>query len=500
MTDVRALSEAGLIHLVDRLRRGTILPAESDQLDAGIRAMAANLKAAETERDLAIAHDRQPYPTTWAHEQACTALATHRRRADTAETAMARVRGLTALWATRTDQLKRAAELLGEALADGAEPEETEARATLATPLICSDERHQALVSVLRTELAWQEAVTSDYRVESTALRRKLAAFHEGEEEHLDEHSIATPAQLIWRWNRTTPAKRLEVAKQIQWAQATASRCFMEGHAERPTRPAGEQHRYDRATPQEGRFPYRDVQGRCPACGKTSLFLGDGGYITCSRLECPEPDAASTALERQPVRAAAPAAAAAPDLEPDDIVLTTERGRALTVVQAPHRSSMALNMITEHKAYLRMPTPDLIEIANQVVYRVTGYDAAACTLLLELAEDWRPNPTQAEPVDLPAFMNVTEYRHDRGHQAWAWRCWGQGDCKGWLATDMGSEEHARQGAARHLAESHVSAKTLRLPEPLSAERYEGIKARWLQAHGNPQAANHEPYNAKEQQS
>ena len=26
------------------------------------------------ERDLAIAHDRQPYPTAWAYEQACKAL------------------------------------------------------------------------------------------------------------------------------------------------------------------------------------------------------------------------------------------------------------------------------------------------------------------------------------------------------------------------------------------------------------------------------------------
>ncbi|MCP3820098.1 DUF6085 family protein [Streptomyces sp. A3M-1-3] len=43
-----------------------------------------------------------------------------------------------------------------------------------------------------------------------------------------------------------------------------------------------------------------DVQGRCPACGWESLFLGDGGYVTCFRLECPEPDAASTVLERRP--------------------------------------------------------------------------------------------------------------------------------------------------------------------------------------------------------
>lgn len=43
-------------------------------------------------------------------------------------------------------------------------------------------------------------------------------------------------------------------------------------------------------------FP--NVQGQCPACGHHGLFLGSGGYVTCSWLECPEPDAASTLLER----------------------------------------------------------------------------------------------------------------------------------------------------------------------------------------------------------
>lgn len=37
------------------------------------------------ERDLAIAHDRQPYPTAWAYEQACTALRKQREGADGAE-------------------------------------------------------------------------------------------------------------------------------------------------------------------------------------------------------------------------------------------------------------------------------------------------------------------------------------------------------------------------------------------------------------------------------
>lgn len=41
------------------------------------------------------------------------------------------------------------------------------------------------------------------------------------------------------------------------------------------------------------------VQGRCPACGMTGLFVGSGGYVTCSHFECPEPDAASTVLEHR---------------------------------------------------------------------------------------------------------------------------------------------------------------------------------------------------------
>lgn len=33
-----------------------------------------------------------------------------------------------------------------------------------------------------------------------------------------------------------------------------------------------------------------DIQGRCPACRGNNLFLGNDGYITCSRLDCPRPD------------------------------------------------------------------------------------------------------------------------------------------------------------------------------------------------------------------
>lgn len=39
-----------------------------------------------------------------------------------------------------------------------------------------------------------------------------------------------------------------------------------------------------------------EIAGRCPACKWASLFVGVGGHITCSRLECPAPFAADDAL------------------------------------------------------------------------------------------------------------------------------------------------------------------------------------------------------------
>ncbi|UDM00047.1 hypothetical protein [Streptomyces longhuiensis] len=58
-------------------------------LDDGQHMIAAVMAVADAEhaelrreRDLAIAHDRQPYPTAWAYEQACAAL---RRKTDTIE-------------------------------------------------------------------------------------------------------------------------------------------------------------------------------------------------------------------------------------------------------------------------------------------------------------------------------------------------------------------------------------------------------------------------------
>ncbi|MFD9763213.1 DUF6085 family protein [[Kitasatospora] papulosa] len=60
---------------------------------------------------------------------------------------------------------------------------------------------------------------------------------------------------------------------------------------------------------------YPDVQGRCPACGNTRLYLGDGGYVTCPRLDCPEPDAASTLLEENAGTTSVTIEPALPDLD-----------------------------------------------------------------------------------------------------------------------------------------------------------------------------------------
>jgi len=50
------------------------------------------LEEAQRERDLAIAHDRQPYPTAWAYEQVCKARDKHQARAEQAEAARERLR------------------------------------------------------------------------------------------------------------------------------------------------------------------------------------------------------------------------------------------------------------------------------------------------------------------------------------------------------------------------------------------------------------------------
>jgi hypothetical protein len=38
------------------------------------------------------------------------------------------------------------------------------------------------------------------------------------------------------------------------------------------------------------------VRGKCPSCGSYSLFLAQGGYITCAKLDCKDPCSAGDVL------------------------------------------------------------------------------------------------------------------------------------------------------------------------------------------------------------
>jgi len=74
---------------------------------------------------------------------------------------------------------------------------------------------------------------------------------------------------------------------------------------------------------------FADVQGRCPACHGKSLFLGDGGYVTCSRIDCPEPDAASTLLETPAPASHGPRPEAGTDGDPAPLQIPLDAARSL---------------------------------------------------------------------------------------------------------------------------------------------------------------------------
>lgn len=127
------------------------------------------------------------------------------------------------------------------------------------------------------------------------------------------------------------------------------------------------------------------VQGRCPACRGTCLFLGSGGHVTCSRLDCPNPTLADEQLHGETDQAGV-----------GDIQLTRHLGRGLTVDTAPRRSRIALTVLADAKWGATMVGDDQINIADQVLYRVVGYDPGTTSLIVELVEDWRPAAQHVE--------------------------------------------------------------------------------------------------------
>jgi hypothetical protein len=76
-----------------------------------------------------------------------------------------------------------------------------------------------------------------------------------------------------------------------------------------------------------------------------------------------------------------------------EIQLTRKLGHGLIVETAPPRTRMALAVLANTGWGARVQGADCINIGDQVLYRVTGYDPEHAALLLELVEDWRPAPT-----------------------------------------------------------------------------------------------------------
>lgn len=77
------------------------------------------------------------------------------------------------------------------------------------------------------------------------------------------------------------------------------------------------------------------------------------------------------------------------DPEYGDVQVTRHLGLGVKVDAAPQRSKMAVSFLAHPGFYVRVEDGDIV-LADQVVYRITGYDPADCTLTLELVKDWRP--------------------------------------------------------------------------------------------------------------
>lgn len=97
------------------------------------------------------------------------------------------------------------------------------------------------------------------------------------------------------------------------------------------------------------------VAGHCPmGCGQT-LFLGDAGFVTCSRDVCPEPDAVSTLLD---------------DRETEHLVRLTEDG---FTVRHPLRERLRDQLmecsLTEH---VRNLSPERVVPGLWRLHRNTG--------------------------------------------------------------------------------------------------------------------------------
>ncbi|MFI0236355.1 hypothetical protein [Streptomyces sp. NPDC016845] len=249
--------------------------------------------------------------------------------------------------------------------------------------------RHSQRVHGLTVDRDQWRRRAEQAETERNALRDQLDALRTGEEPGWDYRVMPTPGQWIARWNSVTPEHRLDMAAQIIDFSPRAYRCFVENHEARLV----------------------DARGAERALAEVRGVIADMEATTGARTWASWLRAAiERGLGEQPGPAATEATE--PETTPGDIVLQRERGKGITVLQAPQQASMALDCLT-CGSYLRVHD-GVIEIADQVAYRVTGYDPDAQTLNLELAEDWRPSATKEKPMPATPCTATIEGPHVLG--------------------------------------------------------------------------------------
>lgn len=72
-----------------------------------------------------------------------------------------------------------------------------------------------------------------------------------------------------------------------------------------------------------------------------------------------------------------------------EIQVTRHLGHGLIVDTAPARARIALTVLADAKWGATVFNADRINIAEQVLYKVVGYDSEHASLIVELVEDWR---------------------------------------------------------------------------------------------------------------
>ena len=129
---------------------------------------------------------------------------------------------------------------------------------------------------------------------------------------------------------------------------------------------------------------------------------------------------------------------------------------AMTTLRDVHRECAALENIWVNQRcagaeHVRMVLARIRAKLAPATGGPESFEDQAARLVRHLFDD---QPDGEQRATLPAYMSVSEYRTDDGRTAWAWRCWGDGDCDGWLHLDAGTEQYARQRAAQHVTDRH----------------------------------------------